>query len=122
MLGDDVSVIRLFIAPERAVLRETIARRFLRMLEEGAIEEVQRLLARRLDPSLPAMKAHGVRNIAAALRGEITMEEAAQGAINETRQYAKRQMTWARRFMHHWHWAADSPAATVLARRLWQET
>ncbi len=122
VLGDDVSVIRLFIAPERAVLRETIARRFLRMLEEGAIEEVQRLLARRLDPSLPAMKAHGVRNIAAALRGEITMEEAAQGAINETRQYAKRQMTWARRFMHHWHWAADSPAATVLARRLWQET
>jgi len=48
------------------------------------------------------MKAHGVRNIAAALRGDISMGEAAQGAINETRQYAKRQMTWARRYMKHW--------------------
>ncbi len=121
LLGPDVDVIRIFIAPERAALRETIDRRFRRMLKEGAIEEVQRLLARRLDPALPAMKAHGVRNIAAALRGAITMEEAAQGAINETRQYAKRQMTWARRHMRHWHWVPDPAAAAALARRLWKE-
>jgi len=105
-------VARVFIAPEREWLRERIARRFHAMLEQGAVEEVERLLARALDPSLPVMKAHGVRNIAAALRGEITMDEAAQGAINETRQYAKRQMTWARKFMRHWRWAA-SPGSAV---------
>ncbi len=116
--GEDVRLARVFMAPERAWLRERIAARFHAMLKEGAVEEVQRLLARGLDPSLPVMKAHGVRNIAAALRGEIGMEEAAEGAINETRQYAKRQMTWARKFMRGWAWVADSAAAVEAARRL----
>ncbi len=114
-LPPDARIIRIFIAPEREWLRQRIATRFHAMLEQGAVEEVERLLARNLDPTLPAMKAHGVRNIAAALRGEITLEEAAEGAINETRQYAKRQMTWARKFMHHWHWAPDSESAARLA-------
>ncbi len=94
-LADDVRIVRVFIAPDRQALRARIGERFKRMLEEGAVEEVERLLARGLPSDLPAMKAHGVRNIAAALRGEISMEEAAEQAINETRQYAKRQMTWA---------------------------
>ena len=108
-------ITRIFIAPGREWLRERIATRFRAMLEQGAIAEVERLLARDLDPTLPAMKAHGVRNIAAALRGEIDMEEAAEGAINETRQYARRQMTWARKFMRHWHWAPDASAAARFA-------
>ena len=114
VLADVEKVMRIFIAPERDWLRQRIATRFHAMLKEGALEEVERLLARNLDPTLPAMKAHGVRNIAAALRGEITMEEAAEGAINETRQYAKRQMTWARKFMRHWRWAPDSDSAAHL--------
>ena len=111
-------VIRLFVAPARESLVKRIEARFAAMLEEGAVEEVRRLLARRLDPTLPAMKAHGVRNIAAALRGEISMEEAAEGAIAETRQYAKRQMTWARKFMPHWHRAQAAPAAARLGLEL----
>ncbi len=114
-LPPDARIIRVFLAPDRDWLRQRIAARFHAMLEQGAIEEVQRLLARNLDPTLPAMKAHGVRNIAAALRGDITMQEAAQGAINETRQYAKRQMTWARKFMRHWHWAETGEDAALLA-------
>ncbi len=110
-LPPGTDVLRLFIAPERERLVRRIGQRFGEMLEQGAVEEVERLLARRLDPSLPVMKAHGVRNIAAALRGEISMEEAAQGAITETRQYAKRQMTWARRFMRDWTWAEDARTA-----------
>ncbi len=110
-LSPGTDVLRLFIAPERGMLVRRIEQRFGEMLDQGAVEEVERLLARQLDPSLPAMKAHGVRNIAAALRGEITMEEAAQGAITETRQYAKRQMTWARKFMREWTWAEDAQAA-----------
>jgi tRNA dimethylallyltransferase len=114
LLNDDVRVLRLFIAPDRQRLRKVIAERFHRMLAAGAVEEVRRLLARGLDPALPAMKAHGVRNIAAALRGEISMEQAAEGAIAETRQYAKRQMTWARRYMRHWQWVSDSAAAAAV--------
>ena len=111
LLPDGPLVARVFIAPERDVLRTVIARRFHEMLEQGAVEEVKRLLARRLDPDLPAMKAHGVRNIAAVLRGEITLQQAAADAITETRQYAKRQMTWARKHMAHWAWVSDSAAA-----------
>ncbi|HHN67906.1 MAG TPA: tRNA (adenosine(37)-N6)-dimethylallyltransferase MiaA, partial [Thermopetrobacter sp.] len=111
-LPDEARVARVFIAPQRERLRTVIARRFHEMLERGAVEEVKRLLERRLDPDLPAMKAHGVRNIAAFLRGEITLERAAAEAITETRQYAKRQMTWARKHMAHWAWAPDGASAT----------
>ena len=120
-LPSGTEVLRLFIAPDREKLVRRIARRFGEMLEQGAVEEVERLLARRLDPSLPVMKAHGVRNIAAALRGEISMEEAAQGAITETRQYAKRQMTWARRFMRAWTWAEDAASAAETGLALARE-
>ena len=114
-LPPDARIIRIFIAPEREWLRARIGTRFHAMLEQGAIAEVERLLARNLSPDLPAMKAHGVRNIAAALRGDISMQEAAEGAINETRQYAKRQMTWARKFMRHWKWVESSEAAAQTA-------
>ncbi len=120
-LPQGVDVLRLFIAPQREILVQRIVGRFGKMLEQGAVGEVERLLARRLDPSLPVMKAHGVRNIAAALRGEITMEEAARGAITETRQYAKRQMTWARKFMRDWAWAEDAQAAAELGLALARE-
>ncbi len=120
-LPPETEVLRLFIAPEREMLVWRIEQRFGEMLERGAVQEVERLLTRRLDPSLPVMKAHGVRNIAAALRGEITMEEAAQGAITETRQYAKRQMTWARRFMREWTWAENAGAAAETGLALARE-
>ena len=118
VLAADVAVARVFIAPQREALRERIAARFHAMLEHGAVEEVKALLSRGLDPSLPAMKAHGVRNIAAALRGEISMQQAAQGAINETRQYAKRQMTWARKFMRHWRWVDSAEQAALAAEEM----
>ncbi len=114
-LPHDARVVRVFIAPERDKLRQHIAERFHAMLSQGAVEETRRLLARRLPPDLPAMKAHGVRNIAAALNGMTSLEEAAQGAISETRQYAKRQMTWARKFMRHWHWVENPSQAAECA-------
>jgi len=117
-LTEGAPVVRVFIAPERQKLRRRIEERFHAMLKEGAIEEVERLLARGLPPGLPAMKAHGVRNIASALRGETTMDEAAAGAITETRQYAKRQMTWARKFMSGWLWVDDWAEAAQRAASL----
>ena len=65
------------------------------MIEQGAIEEVRELLDLGLDPGLPAMRAHGVRELAAYLSGAVSREDAVAKAKTESRRYAKRQMTWA---------------------------
>jgi tRNA dimethylallyltransferase len=88
----------VLLDPPREVLREAIERRFGAMLAAGAMAEVQALLDHGLDPALPAMRAHGVPELAAHLRGEISIEEAARRARLVTGQYAKRQATW---FRHH---------------------
>ncbi len=66
---------------------------------------MRRLAARELDPLLPAMKAHGVPWLIRHLNGEISLEEAAAGAVMDTRRYAKRQLTWFRNQMKDWPWA-----------------
>src|SRR3954471_14097565 len=68
----------LFLAPERDQLYARIDARFDAMLAAGALEEVADLAARKPDPLLPAMKAHGVRALIRHLEGEITREEAAE--------------------------------------------
>ncbi|HEX4297215.1 MAG TPA: tRNA (adenosine(37)-N6)-dimethylallyltransferase MiaA [Devosia sp.] len=95
---------KIVLAPSRDVLRERIARRFFRMLEEGAAEEAQVFLTRGLDPSLPAMKAIGLREIGEWLAGRSTHEEMMERAVTATRQYAKRQRTWFRNRMADWEW------------------
>lgn len=95
-LVDRASARFILIEPPRAVLAERIAARFSRMMEEGAVEEVKALLALGLDPALPAMRAIGVRELGAMIRGEIGADEAIQLAVIATRQYAKRQSTWFR--------------------------
>ena len=95
---------RIVINPPREVLRERIARRFELMLERGAVEEVEAFLARKLDPSLPAMKAIGVREIGDWIAGRSTREEMIERAVTATRQYAKRQRTWFRGRMADWTW------------------
>ncbi len=72
------------IAPEREPLYAAIDTRFDRMLEGGAIEEVRTLVRRDLDDGLPAMRAHGVRELAAYLAGTAGLEEAAAKAKTET--------------------------------------
>ena len=82
--------------PPRAELRAAIAARFDTMMEEGAVEEVRDLLAQGLDPALPAMRAHGVQELAAYLQGEAILAEAVHRAVLATGQYTKRQATWFR--------------------------
>lgn len=84
------------IEPDRVELVRRIEMRFDQMLDSGAREEVRELVDLGLDPELPAMKAIGVRELAAAARGEISEEEAILRAKIATRQYAKRQATWFR--------------------------
>ncbi|MDQ2634431.1 MAG: tRNA (adenosine(37)-N6)-dimethylallyltransferase MiaA [Pseudomonadota bacterium] len=93
----------LVVEPDRAELVARMDRRFDAMVEAGALEEVKALASLGLDPQLPAMKAIGVREFGAALRGEISMPEAVSRAKTATRQYAKRQSTWFRNQLGpHW--------------------
>jgi tRNA dimethylallyltransferase len=112
------AVLKLVIAPEREALYAAIDARFAAMIEAGAIEELRALLALGLDPGLPAMRAHGVRELAAYLSGRSSLDEAMAKARTETRRYAKRQMTWLRRFMKNWEWFPDAGAAVDAIRAL----
>jgi tRNA dimethylallyltransferase len=90
------------LTPPREPLYATIDARFAAMMAAGALEEARALLARRLDPMLPCMKAHGLPRLAAHLRGETSLEEAAALASQDTRNYAKRQFTWIRNQLPAW--------------------
>lgn len=82
--------------PARPVLYAQCDSRFDAMLAEGARDEVTALLARNLNPDLPVMKAVGVPEIAAMIRGDWTLSMAREKAQQATRNYAKRQLTWFR--------------------------
>ena len=87
-------------------------------LEAGAQEEVRALEAQKLDPALPAMKAHGVPWLIRHLRGEISLEEAAAGSVMDTRRYAKRQLTWFRNQMKDWPWAEAATAEAEIRQAI----
>jgi tRNA dimethylallyltransferase len=90
---------KIVVAPDRAILHQRINGRFEKMLEQGAEDEVKTLLSLSLPPDMPVMKAIGVSQIAAMLRGELSRDEVLERGAAATRQYAKRQMTWFRNQM-----------------------
>ena len=96
-IGEAIALHPLILLPPREPLYARCDARFARMLEQGAIEEVEALLLRHLSPSLPVMRAIGVPEIAGYLRGEWSKEEALARGQQATRNYAKRQYTWFRR-------------------------
>ena len=118
-----IDLLPIVLLPPRDWLYARCDARFEKMIEDGAVEEVQRLLARGLPPSLPIMNAIGVREIAAFLNNSATLQEATAMGQQATRNYAKRQYTW---FTHQppLHWLrfieplvpAAIPAALELVR------
>ncbi len=92
----DGPALKVVLMPDRAALYERCDRRFEQMIHDGAMDEVMALAARGLDPDLPAMKALGVKQLIAAGRGDLLLEQAVADAQTGTRRYAKRQMTWLR--------------------------
>jgi tRNA dimethylallyltransferase len=100
----------LFLEPERDELYARIDARFGAMLRAGALDEVAALAARRLDPLLPAMKAHGVPALIRHLNGELTLEQAAVIGRADTRHYAKRQFTWFRHQLPEFEWVKPAQA------------
>jgi tRNA dimethylallyltransferase len=111
---DPLSAVRVFLSPDRDELARRIDARFDAMIDAGAIEEVRALMARNLDPSLPAMKAHGVPWLVRQLRGEITLEQAVEGAKRDTRQYTKRQATWFRNQLPEFAWVDPAKALAAV--------
>lgn len=102
-IGDRVDLRPLILLPPRKWLYARCDERFSKMIDEGAVAEVEALLARNLNPNLPVMRAIGVAEIGAYLRGDMSLDEALAAGQQATRRYAKRQYTW---FSHqppaHW--------------------
>ena len=95
--------LKTVLAPARELLYSRIDARFRQMIRAGALEEVEALMALDLDPSLPLMKALGLRPLIAHLKGEISLDEAILIGQAESRRYAKRQETWFRTQMISWN-------------------
>lgn len=110
--------VQVFLAPEREQLYARIDGRFEKMIEEGALTEVAALAARRLDPILPAMKAHGVPWLIRHLAGEVALKDAIVASQADTRHYAKRQFTWFRHQLGQWPQVVPSEAFGFLEKAL----
>ena len=93
-IAGDVALRPLILLPPREWLFARCDARFAAMVDQGAIAEVKRLLARELDSNFPVMRAIGVREIAAFLGGETNREAMVAAGQQATRRYAKRQYTW----------------------------
>jgi tRNA dimethylallyltransferase len=93
-IGAEVRLLPIVLLPPREWLYERCDRRFEQMMGHEGMEEVRALLARKLDPMLPVMRAIGVREIAAFVTGELSRAECIAAGQTATRQYAKRQYTW----------------------------
>ena len=102
-IADEVELQPIVLLPPRNWLYARCDERFGRMFEEGAVAEVEALLARKLNPNLPIMRAIGVPELTGYLRGKVSLDEAVAMGRQATRRYAKRQYTW---FAHqpppHW--------------------
>ena len=95
-IGKLVALHPLIVRPPRETLFARCDTRFAAMVDNGAVEEVAQLIARRLDPALPIMRAIGVRELAAWLAGDCDREAMLAASMLSTRRYAKRQYTWFR--------------------------
>ena len=95
-IGNTIMLHPLVLLPDREWLFERCNRRFTIMMKNGAVAEVEALMARDLPPLLPVMRAIGVREISAMLKGELSHDQAIAAGQLATRQYAKRQYTWFR--------------------------
>jgi tRNA dimethylallyltransferase len=114
-LVDGRATVRVVLAPDQATLHHRISARADALAAAGAVQEVAALLDLGLDPELPAMKAIGVREFGAHLKGDLSIDEAVAAVKTETRRYARRQMTWFRGQMGDWQWLTDGAALDLAA-------
>ena len=123
-IADRISLSPMILLPPRDWLIERCDRRFELMVDQGAVAEVEALLPRNLNPDLPVMRAIGVPEIAAWLKGDIDRDTMMARGQLATRQYAKRQYTWfSNQPPQDWHREMrpiDAEIANELAIKLQQ--
>ena len=107
-------VIQFAVEPKsRESLREDVKTRFLLMLERGLVKEVEKLLdLKQMDLTKSAMKSVGYRQICDYLEGKSTYQEMIVKAVNATRQLAKRQMTWLRKW-NNLNWVSQDTETSL---------
>lgn len=110
---EGMKIARFVLAPPREELYGRIEKRFSAMMEAGALEEARALIE--LDHGLPAFRALGLPELIAHLNGVVPLEMAKDQATLKTRRYAKRQMTWLRRFMTDWKWLESDHLRNIIA-------
>jgi tRNA dimethylallyltransferase len=93
-IRDQVELRPIILLPPRKWLYARCNERFAHMIDQGAVAEVETLLACKLNPNLPVMRAIGVRELSAYLLGRLSLDEAIAAGQQATRRYAKRQYTW----------------------------
>ncbi len=93
----DWDIAMLGLSTERQFLYQRIDQRVLKMIDNGLVEEVKKLLAMGYGPNLKPMQGLGYKQICMYLAGEITLDEATALIQRDTRRFAKRQLTWWRR-------------------------
>ncbi|MEP6693849.1 MAG: tRNA (adenosine(37)-N6)-dimethylallyltransferase MiaA [Chloroflexota bacterium] len=92
-----VPAVKIGLAPPREILIAAIETRVRRMVDAGVLDETRALLARGLDPTVPSLSGHGYIHWTQHLAGALTLDEAIQLTVRDTRRYSRRQMTWFRR-------------------------
>jgi tRNA dimethylallyltransferase len=115
---DPARAAKIFLMPGRDELVRRIDVRFDAMMAAGAVEEVRALAAQKLNPDLPAMKAHGVPWLMRHLHGEIGLAEAVDGSKRDTRRYTKRQGTWFRNQLADFAWVEPDRALEAIDAQL----
>ena len=109
-------IAKFILMPDRDWLYDRCNRRFDLMLDAGAMNEVDRLLAMTLPPTVPVMKAVGVPQLIAAKKGDLSLEEAIANAKQETRRYAKRQSTWFRNQFIAWNMVSTQQMEKITSK------
>ncbi len=104
-------VTAIVLSPDREELRRRIDERFDRMMAGGALDEVEALARRGLNPALPVMRALGVPPLLAYLSLALSLDAAVARSKTETRAYAKRQVTFARHQLPGFTWTAEDDAS-----------
>ncbi|MCW8916581.1 MAG: tRNA (adenosine(37)-N6)-dimethylallyltransferase MiaA [Magnetovibrio sp.] len=102
-LLENVRFAHIALIPPREKLYAGIDQRFEWMVDHGALDEIRALLPLGIDPAKPLMKALGVPELAAYVRGEMELDAAVSKAQQVSRNYAKRQLTWLRSQLPHAH-------------------
>ncbi|WP_072373550.1 tRNA (adenosine(37)-N6)-dimethylallyltransferase MiaA [Hyphomicrobium sp. NDB2Meth4] len=113
---DLADAVPLLVQVERDELYRRIDERFCAMIDAGALDEVMQLERLGLDPALPLLSSLGVGPLRRHLAGEVSLEAALGEGQTESRQYAKRQLTWARSNMIAWYHVSAQEMKSEVAK------